>query len=270
MIDLVDDIMDYNNPFKDTFKADPEDIFINNNLFDDFDQNNKKDIKIVYDDISKDQNLNQNDVLFEKLPKRALKQQIIRPSKKLELAPNNIKKKYSKKYSLAKKWLKRAGYLDASDQQTIDYDNDANITDLEIRFEKLNDLNNKAELIKQVPVHLKNRLKQLSKKAEAASLVLHPQKRLPNDKLLKILRNTFALKEAQITRNNAYRLMQGEFDFSLKNILNKTLLFDTSKTNKEVIIDKIIESINDPLNDKYYIDHPSVTNSLILKQEDGR
>ena len=237
MIDLVDDIMDYNNPFKDTFKADPEDIFINNNLFDDFDQNNKKDIKIVYDDISKDQNL---------------------------------KKKYSKKYSLAKKWLKRAGYLDASDQQTIDYDNDANITDLEIRFEKLNDLNNKAELIKQVPVHLKNRLKQLSKKAEAASLVLHPQKRLPNDKLLKNLRNTFALKEAQITRNNAYRLMQGEFDFSLKNILNKTLLFDTSKTNKEVIIDKIIESINDPLNDKYYIDHPSVTNSLILKQEDGR
>ena len=60
--------MDYNNPFKDIFKADPEDIFINNNLFDDFDQNNNKDIKIVYDDISKDQNLNRNDVLFEELP----------------------------------------------------------------------------------------------------------------------------------------------------------------------------------------------------------
>ena len=115
MIDLVDDFMDYNNPFKDIFKADPEDIFINNNLFDDFDQNNNKDIKIVYDDISKDQNLNRNDVLFEELPKRSLKQQIIRPNKKLELAPNNIKKKYSKKYSLTKKRLKRAGYLDTSD-----------------------------------------------------------------------------------------------------------------------------------------------------------
>ena len=34
--------MDYDNPFKDTFTADPEDIFINNNLFDDFDQNDKK------------------------------------------------------------------------------------------------------------------------------------------------------------------------------------------------------------------------------------
>ena len=42
VIDLVDDIMDYDNPLKDTFTADPEDIFINNNLFDDFDQNDKK------------------------------------------------------------------------------------------------------------------------------------------------------------------------------------------------------------------------------------
>ena len=32
--------MDYDNPFKDTFKADPEDVFIDDNLFDDFDQNN--------------------------------------------------------------------------------------------------------------------------------------------------------------------------------------------------------------------------------------
>ena len=61
---------------------------------------------------------------------------------------------------------------------------------------------------------MKNRLNQLIKKAEAAPLILHPQKRLPNDKLLKTLRNTFALKEAQITTNNANRLMQGEFDFS--------------------------------------------------------
>ena len=42
VIDLVDNIMDYDNPFKDTFTADPEDIFIDDNLFDDFDQNDKK------------------------------------------------------------------------------------------------------------------------------------------------------------------------------------------------------------------------------------
>ena len=95
VIDLVDDIMDYYNQFKDTFKADPEDIFIGDNLFDDFDLNGKKDIKMVCDDILKDENLNQNDVLFEEIPKRPLKLQIIRANKKFELAANKIKKKYS-------------------------------------------------------------------------------------------------------------------------------------------------------------------------------
>ena len=94
--------------------------------------------------------------------------------------------------------------------------------------------------------------------------------RLPNDKLLKQTRNKFAAKEAQIARNNVSRIMHGEFDFSLKNVLNKTLVFDTSKINGEVITDKIIELINDPLNDEYYIDHPSGINSFTLKREDGR
>ena len=48
--------MDYNNPFKDIFKADPEDIFIDDNLFDDFDQKDKKDINMVWDNILKDEN----------------------------------------------------------------------------------------------------------------------------------------------------------------------------------------------------------------------
>ena len=54
--------------------------------------------------------------------------------------------------------------------------------------------------------------------------------------------------------------MRGEFDFSIKNILNKTLQFDTSKIKEEMIINKIIESLNDPLNDEYYIDYPDGTN----------
>ena len=61
--------------------------------------------------------------------------------------------------------------------------------------------------------------------------------------------------------------MHGKFDFSFKNILNKTILFDTSKINQEEIMDKII---NDSLNDEYYIDHPEGSNSFILKREDGR
>ena len=94
--------------------------------------------------------------------------------------------------------------------------------------------------------------------------------RLPNDKLLKQPRNKFAAKEAQSAGNIVSRLMRGEFDFSLKNVLNKTLVFDTSKINEEVITDKIIELINDPLNDEYYIDHLSGINSFTLKREDER
>ena len=62
--------------------------------------------------------------------------------------------------------------------------------------------------------------------------------------------------------------MRGKVDFSIKNILNKTLLFDTSKINEEVIIDKITGSLSDPLNDEYYIDHLDSTNSFTLKRED--
>ena len=103
--DLVDDIMDYDNSFEDTFKADHKDIFIDDNFFKDFHQNDKKDVKIVCDDILKDKNLNQNNVLFEELPKRPLKQQMIRQNKKPDLAANKIKK-------------------------TVDHNNDTNISDL--------------------------------------------------------------------------------------------------------------------------------------------
>ena len=46
VIDLIGNIKDEDNPFN-IFKADPKDIFIDDNLFDSFDQNDKKDIKMV-------------------------------------------------------------------------------------------------------------------------------------------------------------------------------------------------------------------------------
>lgn len=100
---------------------------------------------------------------------------------------------------------------------------------------------------------------------------LHPGDRLrKNNKIIQHLRNKLTHKKAQIAKNNVSKLMHGELVFSIKNILCKTSLPDTSKINKEIIMDKIIESLNDPLNDKYYMDHPDGTNSLTLKQEDGR
>ena len=93
---LIDDIKGEDNPVNNTFKTDPEDIFINDNLFDAFDQNNKKDVKMAPDEILHEKNLNQNDVLFEELPTRPVKHQIIKPNQKLELVAGKIKKKYAR------------------------------------------------------------------------------------------------------------------------------------------------------------------------------
>ena len=58
-------------------------------------------------------------------------------------------------------------------------------------------------------------------------------------------------KEGQIGRDNVTKLMRGEFDFNLKKILNKTLIFNTTKINEEIIMDKIIEALNYKTNDEF-------------------
>ena len=88
VIDLIDDIKAEDNPFNDIFKADTEDIFINDNLFDSFDQNDKKDM--VSDDLLQDENLGQNSFLFEKLLTGPARRQKIKPSATLELPANKI------------------------------------------------------------------------------------------------------------------------------------------------------------------------------------
>ena len=64
--------------------------------------------------------------------------------------------------------------------------------------------------------------------------------------------------------------MTGEFNFDPKEILNKTLIFDTSTVDEEVIIDRIIDAINDPFNDKYWIEQKPGTNYFTLRLEDGK
>ena len=76
-------------------------------------------------------------------------------------------------------------------------------------------------------------------------------------------------KEGHIARDSVSKLMQGEFDFDPKKILNKTLLFDTEKIDEEIIIDRIIEALP-PTNDKFYIEHPAGLNAFTLKREGGR
>ena len=76
-------------------------------------------------------------------------------------------------------------------------------------------------------------------------------------------------REQQIARENVSTLMNGKFSFDPKKTLNKTLLFHTTKINKEIIMDMIIHALPAGNND-FYIEHPISSNSFPLKREDGR
>ena len=91
--------------------------------------------------------------------------------------------------------------------------------------------------IKQVPAHPRDKFKKATNKLK------HPRNRMKN-------------AEGKIGRQNVSKLMRREFSFSPKKILNKTLTFDTTKINEEIIMDKIIEALSDKTNDEFYIEHP--------------
>ena len=95
LIDLVDDVLDENNPFNDLIKT--EDTYIEDNLFDD---TNSKDIKKVSDGVIKEINFNDNieipsdDKVAIDGPKKI---KIIPKSNSVHLASNSIIKKIKSK-----------------------------------------------------------------------------------------------------------------------------------------------------------------------------
>ena len=76
-------------------------------------------------------------------------------------------------------------------------------------------------------------------------------------------------KELQIARNNISALIEGKFDYREKKLLNKTLLFDTSRVNEELIMKKRIENFPGGHNELYMVHKPG-TNSFSLRREDGQ
>ena len=77
-------------------------------------------------------------------------------------------------------------------------------------------------------------------------------------------------KKTKATNENTKNLMTGEFNFDLKEILDKTLIFDTPMVDEEVVMNRIIDAINDSFNDKYWIEHKPSTNYFTLTLEDGK
>ena len=104
--------------------------------------------------------------------------------------------------------------------------------------------------VNQVPLHPMERLKKITER------LTHPTGRMKN-------------KELQIAQSNVSVLMEGKFSFRLKKILSKTMLFDTSKVNEEMIVDRIIENLPSG-NSEYYIIHELETNSFSLNCENGK
>ena len=77
-------------------------------------------------------------------------------------------------------------------------------------------------------------------------------------------------KQIEIGADNTNKFMLGEFNFSSKNILNKTLIFDTSKIDQEIVMDRITDAINDKNNDEFYNKHQPGSNYFALSKENGR
>ena len=68
-------------------------------------------------------------------------------------------------------------------------------------------------------------------------------------------------KELEIARSNVSPLMEGKFDFRGKELLTKTLLFDTSRVNEKLIVNRIMQNLPGG-EDELYILHEPGTNSF--------
>ena len=122
--------------------------------------------------------------------------------------------------------------------------------------------------VKQVPSHPRDRLKKIIKDDDvvfANQVPLHPRDRLKKKtrKLKPIHQcNKMKTQALQIAAENAHPLLKGKFNFSPQKILNKTILFDTSRTNKEKVMDKILQALPAD-NDELYVLHEPGTKHLL-------
>ena len=85
-----------------------------------------------------------------------------------------------------------------------------------------------------------------------------------NDKMKKIN------DQIRVINKKTGTLMFCQFNFDPKQIWNKKLIFDSTIIDREIIIDGIIDTINDPFSDKYWIEHKPRRNCFTLRLEDGR
>ena len=133
--------------------------------------------------------------------------------------------------------------------------------------------NEDVTFIKQVPLHPRKRLQRLAKINEKVHFMkevasIKPKKPVQTKRKINKMKNIN--DEIRASNENTENLMLGEFNFDPKEILHQKLIFDTTIIDEEMIIHRIIDAINDPFNDKYWIEHKPGTNYFTLRLENGR
>ena len=133
--------------------------------------------------------------------------------------------------------------------------------------------NEDVTFIKQVPRDPCKRLQRLDKIDEKVHFIKEVASTKPK-KLVQAKKKINKMKsindQIRAANENTEYLMFGEFNFHPKEILNKKLIFDTTIIDDEIVIDRIIDAINEPFNDKYWIEHKPGINYFTLRLEDGR
>ena len=123
-----------------------------------------------------------------------------------------------------------------------------------------------------MPLHprkWKKRLKNLDQKVNIVSEIASVKPK-PITAKRKIDKMKFINEQTKVANENTGNLILGNFNFDPKVILNKRLIFDTTTMDEEIIIDRIIDAIDNPYNDEYWIEHKPGTNYFTLRLENGR
>ena len=111
----------------------------------------------------------------------------------------------------------------------------------------------------------KNKLATSEKKNKTKTSFCKTTSKCIQEKTRKLIpihpRNKIERQALQIAAENAETLLKGKFNFSPQKILNKTILFDTSRINEEKVMDKILEAFPAD-NDELYVLHEPATNAF--------
>ena len=136
-----------------------------------------------------------------------------------------------------------------------------------------NSKNEDVTFIKQVPLHPRKCMKRLAKTDDKVNFIKKISSTKPK-KPAKAKRNMDKMKimndQIRAENENTENLMLGEFNFDLKEILNKKRICDTTIIDNEIIIDRINDAIDDLFNNRSWIEYKPGTKYFTLRLEDRR